>query len=208
MSNLKSVQILTATTRPSRHERAMGTAIATLEPQRTVKFVPGETGALSDETLDYCPLTVSVPGLPDFSFSDCQDVAAQRRFVEQQWSIHTCEQGNAWLPVIWTAKGPLYAEVIQIQGKQHQQPLHLRDPERQPLYRFAFQLLDSYQAPPAVYMMAIHWAEGQFAFDHLVPFPNEAAIASVGVQSPDLFICHWLCLTNKPILDIQIAQRD
>lgn len=41
-------------------------------------------------------------------------------------------------------------------------------------------------------------------FDRLWPFPIAPAIASVGVQQPDLFACHWRCVTGQPIREITI----
>jgi len=85
------------------------------------------------------------------------------------------------------------------------QPVHLSDRHRQPLYRLGFQLLDVLSAPPAVYLLQFAWAEEyKVCFDRLIPFPDKPAIASVGVQTPDLFECHWLCITGQPIHDLVI----
>ncbi|MGB0563350.1 MAG: hypothetical protein ACPGVO_16330 [Spirulinaceae cyanobacterium] len=215
---MKPVTILTAGLDPLPHEQAMAGAIATLAPDRPCRFEPGRSYSLNPET-DVCPLTLTVPALDlpaldlpaldNALFQQCADVAGLRDRVRQEWSIPHCNSGDRslpilWLPVIWTAKGPLYAEVIQDQSGTYHQPYHLKDKQRQPLYRFAFQLLDQLQATPAVYMMAIQWQEEGFAFDRLLPFPNAAAIASVEVQSPDLFACHWQCLQRQPIWDVQI----
>lgn len=189
----------------------MAQAITALEPDRPCQFTPGSTAVLIPET-EICPLTLGVPALENACFDHCADREGLRDRVTRQWSIPSCDCGDLWLPIVWTAKGPLYAEVIQAQEGAYQQPYHLKDKQRQPLYRFAFGLLDQLQALPAVYMLAIQWQDGGqergqdegFAFDRLLPFPNESAIASVGVQSPDLFACHWHCLMGQPIQDVQI----
>lgn len=204
---MKPVTILTAALEPLPHERAMAEAIAALEPERSVQFEPGATATFT-EAVDYCPLTLDLANPAQFQLTPYLNVAAQRQQVQQQWPMPSCESSSLLLPIVLTAKGPLYAEAIQAQaGQEHgqfQQPYHLKDKQRQPLYRFAFQLLDYYQATPAVYMLAFEFQGETLAFDRLWPFPNESAIASVGVQEPDLFRCHWLCLTQQPILDVQI----
>jgi hypothetical protein len=30
----------------------------------------------------------------------------------------------------------------------------------------------------------------------------------LGVQEPDLFTCHWYCLTGKPIRDLLILEKN
>jgi hypothetical protein len=66
----------------------------------------------------------------------------------------------------------------------------------------AYRLLRSLFATPAVYLMQFGLQEGSIYFDRLLPFPGEPAIASLGVQIPDLYTCHWHCLLGKPILDL------
>ncbi|NEO84471.1 MAG: hypothetical protein F6J87_09485 [Spirulina sp. SIO3F2] len=200
---MKPVTILTTAPEPLPHEQAMAEAIAALEPDRTVQFEPG-TMAVYTEDVDYCPLTLELANPEQFQLTPYLDVDVQRQLVQQQWSIPSCGQGELWLPVVLTAKGPLYAEAIQAKDGQYQQPYHLKDKQRQPLYRFAFQLLDHYQATPAVYLLAFTQQTDGFVFDRLLPFPNAGAIASIGIQEPDLFRCHWLCLQHQPILDVQI----
>jgi hypothetical protein len=46
--------------------------------------------------------------------------------------------------------------------------------------------------------------DNQIIFDRLWPFPASPAIASVKCQKPDLFACHWFCLTGKPIIELRI----
>lgn len=117
--------------------------------------------------------------------------------------------GDLYLPVVLTAKGPLYGEVIS-EGEatsRYQQPVDLPDNQRQPLYHLAYQLLQSLSALPAVYLLQFGYNEQNLVCDRLWPFPGVPAIASIGVQEPDLFTCHWHCLTGQPILDLTIIAK-
>ncbi len=186
------------------------------------------SGARSNAVL--CPLTLNLP--PSWAFAEaalyraCQDVAGLRQRVAQTPPFKT-GSGHFWLPVVLTAKGPLYAEVIarspsrstlepstDLFTQSYTQPLHLSDALRQPLYQLAHWLLKSLAAPPAVYLMQFGIQEsdrptglatGQsICFDRLFPFPAVPSIASLGVQVPDLFTCHWRCITMQPILELMI----
>jgi len=164
-----------------------------------------------------CPLTLDLPETLTFPaqalFSACRDVAGLRRQLEA-WQYSTGE-GDFWLPIVLTAKGALYGEVIGAEknavvestarASSYTQPVHLSDRQRQPLYALGQRLLRSLNAPPAVYLMQFGWQDGAVCFDRLLPFPAAPAIASLTVQTPDLFACHWACLTNQPILDLVIG---
>jgi hypothetical protein len=140
----------------------------------------------------------------------CDDIVGLRTWVRQHLAIESAD-GNFWLPVVWTARGPLYAEVIsQNSDQKYQQPFHLPDQIRQPLYDLGYKLLRHLNAIPSVYLLQFDLSSPDsltttdVLFDRLIPFPSEPAIASVGVQEPNLFDCHWLCLTNRPIYDLVI----
>ncbi|MBF2077012.1 MAG: hypothetical protein IGR76_00435 [Synechococcales cyanobacterium T60_A2020_003] len=157
------------------------------------------------------PLTLDVPDSLEFSgrslYATCRDVDSLRQQVQTQMNVQVGE-GSYWLPVVWTAKGPLYAEVIRrgvLNPDGYMQPMHLGDRWRQPLYRFAHQLLTHLQATPAVYLLKFGFEQQLLVFDRVFPFPDLPAIASIGVQTPDLLTCHWRCLTHQPILDVAIA---
>jgi hypothetical protein len=163
-----------------------------------------------------CPLTLDVPETLIFSgqriFQACQAVAALRQTVAA-WDYAT-GAGEYWLPVVLTAKGPLYAEVIGKGIKQtddqsefvtYVQPIHLRDAQRQSLYELGYRLLRSLQAPPSVYLMQFGFEDQTLWFDRLFPFPAAPAIASLKVQQPDLFTCHWRCLTHQPLRELSIS---
>lgn len=172
--------------------------------------------AIAHSEVMVCPLTLNVPDRLWFPaqkvYQACRDVVRLRDWVQQEFGISAGE-GCFWLPVVWTGKGPLYGEAIGVQGweaglpetRVYSQPVHLSDAERQRLYELAYHLLEWVGAEPATYLMQFGWNEQEICFDRLWPFPAAPAIASVGVQVPDLFACHWYCLTNLPIYDINIA---
>lgn len=157
-----------------------------------------------------CPLTLDVPNWLQFSGKDaflaCANIYAVRQQV-REWHYLVAE-GNHWLPIVATARGVLFGEVITQAGQEpasYQQPLHLADAQRQPLYRLGQLLIRSLQALPGVYLLQFGLQDNEILFDRLIPFPDFPAIASVGVQSPDLYQCHWACLTHQPIRDLKIA---
>jgi len=139
----------------------------------------------------------------------CENYTAIRNWVKQKFGFEYTDRGNFWLPIVLTARGAIYAEVItKIEGKYHQ-PYHLKDDRRQPLYSLGLQLLDYVHASPAVYLLQFDYDSTKaILFDRLIPFPDSPAIASVGVQEPDLFECHLLCTTNQPIYDLVIKAQD
>ncbi len=162
-----------------------------------------------------CPLTLDIPDV-EFPqrgvYQDCRDIVKLRQRVEEGLHSSTGE-GRLWLPIVLTAKGALYAEVIMLADQDtasnslsYIQPFHLPDRYRQPLYELGQRLLKLISATPATYLMQFGFMGETVFFDRLFPFPAAPAIASLTVQSPDLFACHWRCLTNTPILDLTIAQ--
>jgi hypothetical protein len=166
------------------------------------------------------PLTLQIPPKLALAhlYQQCQDSATLRQQVAD-WGYRT-GTGCCWLPIALTAKGPLYGEVIGLldpktqslareiksgsQNPGYCQPVHLQDAWRQPLYALGQRLLHELAATPATYLLQFGWQGQDLCFDRLWPFPTQAAIASLGVQDPDLFISHWRCLANLPILDLEI----
>ena len=150
-------------------------------------------------------------------YGACDAVSEVRDWVQNTLGYSTVasaldtDQGKYWLPIILTARGPIYGEVIGLtdQGKYHQ-PIPLADPIKQPLFHLAYELVHYLSAPPAVYLMQIKLAKDNqgelslLAFDRLIPFPSAPAIASVGVQEPDLFVCHSRCVQRQSITDVII----
>jgi hypothetical protein len=172
------------------------------------------SGTIALDGAIVCPLTLDVPENLVFPGRDvyrfCSNVWEVRERVQERLRVPVSD-GNFWLPVVWTAKGPLYAEAIG--GEVDKQsgelsyflPVHLSDVWRQQLYELAYRLLEALNAPPATYLMQFGFVGNKICFDRLWPFPAAPAIASVGVQVPDLFVCHWFCLTGVPIYDLQIS---
>jgi hypothetical protein len=150
-------------------------------------------------------------------YGACAAVSEVRDWVQNTLGYSTVasaldtDQGKHWLPIILTARGPIYGEVIGLtdQGKYHQ-PIPLADAIKQPLFHLAYELVHYLNAPPAVYLMQIKLAKDNqgelslLAFDRLIPFPSAPAIASVGVQEPDLFVCHSRCVQGQSITDVII----
>ena len=165
----------------------------------------------------YCPLTIQLPKWLVFPsqkiYQSCQDILGRRTWVEEHLKCKSNPNlnwlGDLWLPVVWTAEGPLYGEVIGegVMPNAYEQPVKLADNLRQALYSLASQCLEALEAPPSVYLLQFSVIEQEIIFDRLWPFPAAPAIASLGVQSPDLFSCHWQCLTDQAIADIQILSH-
>lgn len=201
-------------------ERAMSVRSGTGSETTDMKVISASDLSINAGVVDahlLCPLTLSIPETLVFPeqalYARCRDVAGLRKQLEA-WQ-YTTGNGTFWLPIVLTAKGALYGEVIgSDQGTGlvknaalapgYTQPVHLSDHQRQPLYALGQRLLRSLNASPAVYLMQFGWEDGAVCFDRLYPFPAAPAIASLNVQTPDLFACHWACLTGQPLLDLII----
>jgi hypothetical protein len=175
-----------------------------------VKFMTvTELPAIAAPDTIYCPLTLDTPAT--FKFwgqsigQTCQDLDLIRELVTAKTGIKSAPDGNLWLPVIWTARGPIYGEVIgQQSDHNYEQPIHFDDLDRQPLYQLGYQLLTELAAPPATYLIQFSKQAREIIFDRLFPFPAMPAIASIGVQHPDLFECHWRCITGQSITNLYV----
>jgi hypothetical protein len=144
-------------------------------------------------------------------YQQCRDLEALRQVVRQLG--YASGIGDLWLPIVLTTRGPLYAEVIgktnSASGhRTYHQPIHFTDELRQSLYHFSYRLLKRLSAPPSVYLVQFGVQDYTLYFDRLWPFPAQPAIASLGVQTPDLIECYWRCLTGQPILDLTILPED
>lgn len=210
---------------------ALKQAIATsTNPPATLKVVRADlelntnwtSKQAKGENLLLCPLTLNLPPTLKFDaqtvYQACRDVTELRQLVAQQLG-YSVGDGCFWLPVVNTAKGPLYGEVIGVAGQaanaklpenlslsdlNYYQPFHLSDLIRQQLYQLGFGLLQLLSSPPATYLVQFGFLNQEICFDRLWPFPAVPAIASLGVQQPDLFACHWNCLRSLPIFDLLI----
>ena len=167
-----------------------------------------------DSEAIYCPLTIQLPEYFDFPqrkiYSACKDLNARRRWVEKNLGFKTSVGdswlGHLWLPIIMTDK-PIYAEIIGegAMPNSYEQPVSIPNRQRKYLYSLAERLLDSLEASPATYLLQFSLYNGEIVFDRLWPFPAAPALITLKTQKPDLFTCHWHCLTKQPILDINIS---
>lgn len=164
-----------------------------------------------------CPLTLQLPQLStNFHFEErdlfeqCQRIHQLRKWVQNNlgmWVLQDEQQlGTFWLPIVHTSKGNLYGEVIEegFMPNSYRQPLDLPDVIRQPLYHLAFQLLNHLDPKRGVYLLQFQIHTKQVVFDRLWPFPAAPAIASIGIQQPDLYTCHWQCILNQPVQELLI----
>ncbi|MBD2040308.1 hypothetical protein [Microcoleus sp. FACHB-672] len=211
-SMISAFQQAIASTSASPHSSAPTVRVITTDSLDTI--------SASDVLL--CPFTLNLPATLSFPaqqiYRVCRDIVTLRQRVEGMG--YATGAGNFWLPVVLTSKGPLYAEVIGLTEElpapkpstvspsssfPYCQPVHLSDAWRQQLYKLAGNLLRSLDAPPATYLMQFGFQEGAICFDRLWPFPAAPALASLSVQEPNLFTCHWYCLAGQPILDVTIS---
>jgi hypothetical protein len=173
-----------------------------------------QTTIPASQDIIWCPLTLNLPDILQFwgqnIFPACRNLKSLHQKVQQfgYQASGTQEIESLYLPIVLTAKGPLYGEVIgQEETTQYQQPIDLPDQQRQPLYHLAYQLLKALAAPPSVYLLKFGYEAEEIIFSRLLPFPDVPALASIGVQEPNLFTCYWHCLTNQPILDLTILPK-
>ena len=162
----------------------------------------------------YCPLTIQLPEYFDFPqkkiYSACKDVNARRKWVEKNLGFKTSVGdswlGHLWLPIIVTDK-LVYGEIIG-EGpmpNSYEQPVAIPGRQRKSLHSLAEQLLDSLDASPATYLLQFSLYNGEIVFDRLWPFPAAPALITLKTQQPDLFSCHWHCLTKQTVPDINIS---
>lgn len=83
----------------------------------SVQFVTvDELPSVADPKAIYCPLTLNVT--PTFKFwgqsigRSCQDIDRLRDLAATTTGVKVGSGGNLWLPIIWTARDPIYGEVI------------------------------------------------------------------------------------------------
>ncbi|WP_013323898.1 hypothetical protein [Gloeothece verrucosa] len=169
------------------------------------------------DSVIYCPLTIQLPHWFNFPgqqvYQACREIKERQIWVAKHLSYQTTLDegpnaglGDLWLPIVLTAKGPIYAEVIE-EGEMpnfYRQPVDLSDDLRQSLYHLAYQLLENLAAPPSVYLLQFSLKGKEIIFDRLWPFPAAPALASLMRQKPDLFTCYWLCLSGQPIFDLRV----
>lgn len=153
------------------------------------------------QVLDYS-LTHWAPLAPDL-WQQCQSLTA----LVSQWGLRTGTGGLYQLPLAQTAKGTLFGEIMGCLEGTWQLPIHASDRQRQTLYALGRRLLDQLQAPVGCYFLQFGW-QGEVIFERLWPFPTVAALASIGVQTPDWLTAHYQCLRGIPLRDVRIPARD
>jgi len=168
-----------------------------------------------DSETIYCPLTIQLPEYFDFPekniYAACKDLLSRRRWVERNLGFKTSVGdswlGHLWLPIVMTGKKTIYAGIIGEGAvpNSYEQPIDIPLRQRKSLHTLADQLLDSLDAPPATYLLQFSLYNGEIVFDRLWPFPAAPALITLKTQHPNLFNCHWSCLTQQPILDINIS---
>ena len=171
-----------------------------------------------DSNALYCPLTIQLPEYFDFPqkhiYSACKDLNSRRDWVEKKLGFKTSVGdswlGHLWLPIIVTSDRAIFAEVIG-EGpipNSYEHPIIIPHRQLKSLHSLAHQLLDSLSAPPACYLLQFSLYNGEIVFDRLWPFPAAPALITLKTQQPDLFTCHWKCLTQQPIVDKDIVISD
>lgn len=167
----------------------------------------------SSASVIYCPLTIKLPDWFVFPaqkiYDACRDVEQRRQWVKQNFGYQTSQEsqwlGDLWLPIVLTSTKLIYGSIIAegVIPNDYRQPYDLPPEILPPLYRLADALLDSIGAIPSVYLLQFRLLEKQaIIFDRLWPFPATPAISSIQQQEPDLFVCHWHCLSHQPISEI------
>jgi hypothetical protein len=202
----KTVLILDETPESQRLGVAMLRSIG--EIVDSVQFVTvAELPAVADPRTIYCPMTLNIPLTFQFWGQSigraCQDIDRLRDLAATTTGVKVGSGGDLWLPIIWTATDPIYGEVIgKSDDDNYRQPIHLDDLARQSIDRFGYQLLTQLTAPPATYLVQFSKADTGIIFDRLFPFPATPALASIGGVQPDLFDCHWRCITGQSIVNV------
>ena len=168
----------------------------------------------NDSGIIYCPLTIQLPDYIDFPgkkiFSACKDIVGRRRWVDRNLGFKTSFGdswlGHLWLPVILTKQEIIYAEIIGegAMPNSYEQPISIPKRQRKSLHELAEGLLESLSASPSVYLIQFSLHNGEIVFDRLWPFPAAPALVTTRTQQPDLFTCHWSCLTNRPISSLTV----
>lgn len=173
---------------------------------------------INDDNKDliYCPLTIKLPDWVNFPakniFQLCIDIQSRRNWVQKHFQSKTTKGdsllGDLWLPIVLTTKGAIYGEVIGegLMLNCYEQPIDFSDEIRQSLYNLGYQLLESINATPSIYLLQFKMLGKEIIFDRLWPFPANPAIASLESQQPDLFACHWDCLSGNPITDLIVRR--
>ena len=156
------------------------------------------------------------------SSTDCFSTESKRSVSTPQRGIQVEESNSPDAPLeiyddsnsIGESKSaiakPIFAEVIGegSMPNSYEHPVIIPHRRLKSLHSLAHQLLDSLSAPPACYLLQFSLYNGEIVFDRLWPFPAAPALITLKTQQPDLFTCHWKCLTQQPITHEDIIISD
>ena len=225
-------QLISASPVTQKMVEALQRSIAKHSPSMEVEIVSAATLwsrnskiTVKDKNADntiYCPLTIQLPEYFEFPqreiYSACKDINARRRWVEKNLGFKTSVGdswlGHLWLPIVFRDEALLplrdrliFAETIGegSMPNSYEHPVAIPKRQLKSLHGLAEQLLDSLNAPPATYLLQFSLYNGEIVFDRLWPFPAAPALITLKTQQPNLFTCHWNCLTGKPIPSISIS---
>ncbi|MEL6578238.1 MAG: hypothetical protein AAFQ14_00690 [Cyanobacteria bacterium J06621_12] len=217
-------KLLSASPVTQKMVEALQNSIAQDSPSRTVEIVSAATlwskhsrlTIKKDRNNDtvYCPLTIQLPEYFDFPqrkiYSACKDINSRRRWVEKNLGLKTSVGdswlGHLWLPIIVTDK-PMFGQVIGegSMPNSYEHPVAIPKRQQKSLHSLASELLDTLSAPSATYLLQFSLHKGEVVFDRLWPFPAAPALITLKTQQPDLFNCHWRCMTNQTIAKISVS---
>lgn len=111
-------------------QQAEGTEVEVLTPAMVRRG-----GQSQGRDVLVCPLTIDLPEPFSFThqkvFQACRKIEERRQWVQKHTTHRVCNHnylGDHWLPIIYTAKGPLYGEVIGegVMPNSYHQPIDLR----------------------------------------------------------------------------------
>ena len=211
-------RLIAASPVTERMVNAMKAAIAHQSPETIIETV-AVASLWSDQAQQqtqlggriYCPLTIQLPQWLNFPgqavYQACQDIAARRQWVSEHLDLPLCNDahwlGDHWLPIIVSAQGIQCAPLIHEGMMPNAYDLLLWDADpyqhhRSNLERLAGALIETLNAPPAVYLLQFSLSQS-ILFDRLWPFPAAPAIATMGDEHLDLFAYHWCCLNNLAV---------
>jgi hypothetical protein len=216
-------QLLSASPVTQKMVEALQSSILETSPSRMVEIVSAATlwsknskNFKRDTIIHtiYCPLTIQLPDYFDFPqrkiYAACKDINSRRRWVEKNLGFKTSVGdswlGHLWLPIVVTDElvfGEIIGEGPMPNSYEH--PVAIPKRQQQSLHSLAEQLIDSLEATPATYLLQFSLYNGEIVFDRLWPFPAAPALITLKTQQPDLFTCHWHCLTEQPISKINIS---
>ena len=217
-------QLISASPVTQKMVEALQYSITKHSPSKTVEIISAATLWSRNSTkivkkdknlnLIYCPLTIQLPDYFDFPqrkiYSACKDINSRRRWVEKNLGFKTSVGdswlGHLWLPIILTDK-LLFSEVIGegSMPNSYDHPVLIPKRQQKSLHGLAEELLSSLDAPPAAYLLQFSLYNGEIVFDRLWPFPAAPALITLKTQRPNLFTCHWHCLTQKPVPKVSIS---